>query len=283
MNALRLVLGFALTVIVLVASLAASIFGDAPGTLPPVPTASIIPTLLPTLAEKAQPVPTTTPLRVPSRSTTGAPVTLTTTGIISATNVQRATDSLPPLTPNSKLAAAAAAKAADILAKQYFEHVAPSGVTPAQLIASFGYEYVRTGENLAMGDFASDQAVVMAWMDSPGHRANIMSKAYRDLGVGVAKGTYQGKTVWVAVQEFGTPLSVCPTPNPTLSTTLDQEKARAEELKQQLEVHPTQTPEEVEAYNRLVDEYNETVRQVKALVEHINKLVKAYNACLSQF
>ena len=64
-----------------------------------------------------------------------------------------------------------------------------------------------------MGNFKNDQDLVSAWLNSPGHRANILNTRFTEIGTAVLKGFYEGREVWMAVQEFGLPLSSCPNPD----------------------------------------------------------------------
>jgi uncharacterized protein YkwD len=112
----------------------------------------------------------------PLRNYTDAPTSkLTVTGTIYWTNQQRGQNNLPALKENLKLTQAAQLKVKDMFDKQYFEHISPQGVGPAGLAETVGYDYIAIGENLALGNFKDDQALVEAWMNSPGHRANILS------------------------------------------------------------------------------------------------------------
>lgn len=232
------------------------------------------------------------PLRAPTAAPSGS---LTLSGVLKWTNVQRRDNGgLPPLSLNDKLNAAAKAKMDDLFAKQYFEHVSPTGVGPAELAASVGYVYVVIGENLALGNFKDDQALVQAWMDSPGHRANILSASYTEIGIAVGQGTYEGHRTWIAVQEFGKPRSACPYVDDTLRAKIDadeaaikQLEAQADRLKAELDASPRpRTREERDAYNQKVDEYNALVKQINVLSQQIqgeitvyNGQVQAYNAC----
>ncbi len=125
--------------------------------------------------------------------------------VIQQTNLERQKAGLAPLIENEKLNKAALAKAQDMLSKQYFAHVSPDGVGLVELLNSVGYIYQTAGENLAYGNFNNENKIVDGWMASPGHRANILNSKYTQIGVAVIKGIYQGKRVWMAVQEFGTP------------------------------------------------------------------------------
>jgi len=103
---------------------------------------------------------------------------LTQAGIIKWTNSQRKEYDLPPLRENSELNALALIKAKDMLAEQYFGHISPAGEGVADLAEMIGYEFIIIGENLALGNFRDDQALVQGWMDSPGHRQNILNGQY---------------------------------------------------------------------------------------------------------
>ena len=146
-------------------------------------------------------------------------------GIIMQTNTQRSQNGVATLTESAQLDASAEVKAKDILARQYFEHTAPDGKTVSDLVGEQGYTYIKIGENLALGDFTSDADVVTAWMNSPGHRANILDPEFQQIGVGVAYGLYQGQYVYVAVQHFGRPSSACPSISASLKSQVEDGQA----------------------------------------------------------
>jgi hypothetical protein len=110
--------------------------------------------------------------------------------IISLTNQSRLSVQLPDLTENSLLNEAAQTKANDMLAKGYFSHDTPEGKTPWDFISASGYNYITAGENLAV-NFTEAENVEDAWMNSPGHRANIVNKNYHDIGIGISQVLYQ--------------------------------------------------------------------------------------------
>ena len=81
-------------------------------------------------------------------------------------------------------------KSQDMADNRYFSHTSPTYGTPFEMIRAFGLSYRTAGENIAYGQ-ATPQAVVTAWMNSSGHRANILSSSYTQIGVGyAAKGRY---------------------------------------------------------------------------------------------
>lgn len=155
--------------------------------------------------------------------------------IIYWTNKYRADNYLPALTKNTNLTTAATAKVDDMFAKQYFEHVSPSGVAPADLVKQSGYNYKTTGENLALGDFKDEKDLVDAWMNSPGHRANILNIDYTEIGVASKLDNFEDRRpTWLSVQEFGKPLPNCPAPDPNTLNDINSKKAEYDSLISQI-------------------------------------------------
>lgn len=187
--------------------------------------------------------------------------TLTVAGVFSETNKHRQQNGLQALTQNNALNNAAAAKLADMFSQQYFDHKGPDGKQPADWVKAAGYRYLRVGENLALGNFGSDAELVQAWMDSPGHRANIVSSHFTELGVAVGRGTFEGKQTWLAVQSFGQPESVCPKPNETLQQSVSQNEQSALTLRTEL--------------TQLEDEINQLSRQLEAAIVETKRLAEA--------
>lgn len=105
-------------------------------------------------------------------------------------NQQRAANGLKPLTLSTELSAAARAKSQDMHDKNYFAHESPTYGSPFDMLKTFGISYRTAGENIAMG-YSTPEAVMNAWMNSSGHRANILNASYTQIGVGyVASGNY---------------------------------------------------------------------------------------------
>ena len=110
--------------------------------------------------------------------------------VIRLVNEIRAQNGLGALTYNWELSRVARYKSQDMVDNRYFSHTSPTYGTPFQMIRSFGLSYRSAGENIAYGQ-RTPQAVVNAWMNSSGHRANILSSSYTQIGVGyVANGHY---------------------------------------------------------------------------------------------
>jgi uncharacterized protein YkwD len=144
----------------------------------------------------------------PSSPPTSIPPSPTPTGIaafeaavVDIVNDKRATAGCPALTVDDRLTTAARAHSADMAARDYFSHTTPEGVAFSARITNAGYRWSSAGENIAKGQ-RTPQEVMTAWMNSEGHRANILNCGFVNLGVGVAANP-SGVLLWT--QDFGTP------------------------------------------------------------------------------
>lgn len=117
------------------------------------------------------------------------------TEILNLVNQERAKHGLASLTLSSKLTSVATTKAYDMKDNNYFSHTSPNYGSPFQMMQDFGIKYSNAGENIAGGQ-KTPQEVMSAWLNSSGHRANILNKNYTQLGVGYAKGGSYG-SYWV--------------------------------------------------------------------------------------
>jgi len=124
--------------------------------------------------------------------------------VVDLTNQQRASNAAVPLQRNALLDEAARLKAEHMAKHQYFAHHSPDGVSPWYWFERAGYVYAHAGENLAI-HFTDSSQVVDAWMKSPTHRQNIVNNLYTEIGVGTAKGQYDGYDTVYVVQLFGAP------------------------------------------------------------------------------
>lgn len=110
--------------------------------------------------------------------------------VIRLVNNIRTSYGLKALTTNWELSRVARYKAQDMHDNRYFSHTSPTYGSPFDMMKTFGITYRSAGENIAMG-YSTAQAVVNAWMNSSGHRANILNSSYTQIGVGyVADGNY---------------------------------------------------------------------------------------------
>lgn len=119
--------------------------------------------------------------------------------VIALVNSERAKAGCGPVSGNSTLHSAALKHSQDMANRDYFDHTNPDGDGPGERITAAGYRWSTYGENIAAGQ--KDAAAVMdGWMNSPGHRANIVNCAFKELGVGVHEAP--GGIRWT--QKFGT-------------------------------------------------------------------------------
>ena len=114
--------------------------------------------------------------------------------VLKLVNQERAKKGLQMLKDNSELSRVARKKCQDMINKNYFAHESPTYGSPFKMMESEGIKFSAAGENIAKGQ-PSPQNVMAAWMNSPGHRSNILSPVYTELGVGVAKDS-KGNLYW---------------------------------------------------------------------------------------
>ena len=117
--------------------------------------------------------------------------------IFALTNEERMQNGLPKLSLSPTLCDIAQLRAADMADNGYFSHVSPEGETAFTLLQEYGILYFDASENLGKGN-ASNECMVDKWMQSPLHQENILTKAYHQLGVGIAVAD-DGTTYWVQV------------------------------------------------------------------------------------
>ena len=103
--------------------------------------------------------------------------------VVRLVNQERVKNGLSALTQDWELSRVARFKSQDMKDNSYFSHTSPIYGSPFDMIKNFGISYRAAGENIAKGQ-ATPQAVVNTWMNSSGHRANILNKSYKKIGVG---------------------------------------------------------------------------------------------------
>ncbi|MBP9817327.1 hypothetical protein KBC75_01035 [Candidatus Shapirobacteria bacterium] len=123
------------------------------------------------------------------------------------TNIEREKQGLPALKYNPALSVSATKKAQDMFRNNYWAHTSPTGTTPWDFFKAENYQYSVAGENLAK-DFYDTDGMMKAWMNSPTHRANIVSGKYLEIGIGVVNGILNGVQTTLVVQHFATPLAI---------------------------------------------------------------------------
>jgi uncharacterized protein YkwD len=121
--------------------------------------------------------------------------------VLAIVNEERVKANCPAVTSDDRLVAAARAHSADMAARNYFSHTTPEGVDFATRITAAGYRWSGAGENIAKGQ-RTPADVMTSWMNSAGHKANILNCGFKNLGVGVAADA-GGTLLWT--QDFASP------------------------------------------------------------------------------
>jgi uncharacterized protein YkwD len=109
-------------------------------------------------------------------------------------NAERRKRGLAALSSSSALTRAARGHSRDMVRRGFFDHTSPGGGTPGDRARAAGYTWSTVGENIAWGGgrYATPRSIVRMWMNSPGHKANILGRSYRDAGAGAAAGNPAG-------------------------------------------------------------------------------------------
>ena len=116
---------------------------------------------------------------------------ITAENVLDVMNAYRAEASLPPLHLDVSLSQAAEDRMRDMEDGGWWNHESPEGKPPFVWIGRRGYDYLYAGENLAAG-FETARLLVQSWMESPGHRANIMGVQFSDCGIAIIEGSTKG-------------------------------------------------------------------------------------------
>ncbi|WP_329285983.1 CAP domain-containing protein [Streptomyces sp. NBC_00691] len=115
--------------------------------------------------------------------------------VIALVNAERAKAGCGPLSANATLTRAAQGHSDDMAARDFFDHTNPDGAGPGERVTAAGYPWSTYGENIAMGQ-SSPAQVMESWMNSPGHRANILNCDFKEIGIGIHS---QGGPYWTQV------------------------------------------------------------------------------------
>jgi len=238
--------------------------------------------------------------------------TLSREAVVTLTNRERTSNGLANLTENQLLHNIAEERAGDMLEKDYFAHVSPTGVQASDVAQRIGYRYKIIAENIASGTFLTNQKIVDGWMQSPGHRKNILSPEIKEIGVSVMKGKMGGTETWVAVQIFGlqspsVSTKLCTLPSQRLMNEIEVKKAELRGLNERLESIRKELDSEktvieldrmldkrdskknhdlnvkIKTYNEKSRWYNESIADIKAKEAVLNSMIEEYNRTLQSY
>jgi len=215
---------------------------------------------------------------------------LTKDAIIKLSNDTRSAHGYSPFAENQLLNKIAEERLHDMFQKQYIGHVSPTGEQASDCAQRVGYHYKRLGENIASGLFLNNQKVIDGWMQSPGHRENILSPDTKEIGVAIDRGQYQGANTWIAVQIFGLqspPVSstkVCTPPPQDLYDEIESTKAEIINLDNRLARFKQELDQEVstiEADRRYVGNSGQAVNNLNIRINGYNEKSAWYNNSLA--
>lgn len=197
--------------------------------------------------------------------------------IIWYTNYYRSLDNIAPLKVSKKLSASSTAKNENMIHDNYFDHKNPkTGQVFDWFITSQHYDYIKTGENLASGDFRTSYEVVNAWMKSPSHRKNLLDPSYTEIGIAIQSTKRKGQDILLVTQHFGKPRTSCPTIDQSIKTSISNLESTIKNLKQDT----LNMPPDTDTYKTLVSTYNKSVSRMGDLVSTYNKQIQAFDSCV---
>ncbi len=151
---------------------------------------------------------------------------ITAASVVAAMNVYRAEAGLPPLREDSRLDEAAGDRMRDMEELGYWSHHSPDGRGPFGWLKLRRYDFRAAGENLAAG-FETTELLVQSWMESEGHRANILSPLFDDCGIAIIEGSTKGRATGRSIVVlFGRANNPEPRPVASASATRSEEPGR---------------------------------------------------------
>jgi uncharacterized protein YkwD len=213
--------------------------------------------------------------------------------IVYWTNVQRKENNLSALIENTELSKIAEIRVNDMFSNSYFQHVSPTGDSVSKIADRSGVEYIIIGENIALGNFDSSRSLVDAWMNSEGHRANILNKNYTNIGVASIDGIYEGRKVTISAQVFDKPISDCPVINKDIKDQIDSYVLIKDNLKadinkielalQDKNLSNAEYNIKIQQFNSIIAIYNNIIVKIKELADIYNKSVEKFNICIKIF
>lgn len=193
--------------------------------------------------------------------------------IIALVNSEREVRKLKPLVKNEKLMASALSKAENMKEFEYFEHVSPDGLAPAFFVGQEGYDHQLIGENLAEG-FFSPQSVHEAWMNSPGHKSNIINDKFEEIGVAVLEMENEdGLQSYIIVQHFATKLKPVKPVKPTIVCKKESKKICEKNFDREDELEDL-----IEEQEEIIEEAEDdgwSKKDLRDLFENLEKLEEA--------
>jgi uncharacterized protein YkwD len=210
--------------------------------------------------------------------------------IIKLGNDVRASHGLATLAEHHLLDKIAEERLHDMFQKQYIGHVSPSGEQASDHAQRLGYHYKIIAENIASGYFLNNQKVIDGWMQSPGHRQNMLIPDTKEIGVAIDRGQFQGANIWIAVQIFGLqslPVSAkkrCIAPPQDLYADLESRNTEISNLEGRLSRFKQELDQEItsiEADRKYIGNNGQGVTNLNLRINSYNEKSAWYNSSLA--
>jgi hypothetical protein len=195
--------------------------------------------------------------------------------LVDLTNNARQTSGQLALARSTTLDKVAQLKAQDMATYGYFAHTSPQGITPWYWFSQAGYSFIYAGENLAI-DFSESVDVENAWLNSPTHKANIMSGNFTEIGIATKEGYYNGHPTTYVVQMFGKPMFKTNSVVPTTTSTKLAEQIKKQEPTKTVAV-ATNPVANVKGETAVLGEGLETIKDTKEFVSVKNTAIPETN------
>jgi uncharacterized protein YkwD len=228
---------------------------------------------------------------------------LTAADIVKLTNEYRISLGLQPLRENFQLTHVAEYRANDMISNRYYAHVNPiTGEGPGEAIEDANYQFKTYAENIAKGNWQSNRHLVDGWINSPGHRANIVNPNIREIGVAIIKdgaASLGRPSVYYGVQLFASPMPDCSRPSEADKSLLQDmqrknddmwrrvniKKSELERLQARIhrENNNTTKNKMINDFNRQVNAYNSLVSEAKGKQDSLKLVVQSYNNKINEY
>ncbi|GAB6056909.1 hypothetical protein JCM31598_43310 [Desulfonatronum parangueonense] len=186
---------------------------------------------------------------------------------------------------------------------RYYAHVNPTtGEGPGEAIKQANYQFITYAENIAMGNWQSNRHIVDGWINSPGHRANIVNPNIKEIGVAIIKdkaASLGRPSVYYGVQLFASPMPDCSRPseadkallqemqrkNDDIWRRVNNQKSEIERLQAQInrEQNNNTRNRMINDYNRQVNTYNNLVSQANGMQESLKLVIHSYNKKINEY
>jgi hypothetical protein len=201
--------------------------------------------------------------------------------LFSLTNAARQENGKSSFVWDDRLASIAEKKLNDMFTRGYFDHQDPDGNTAGARAIAAGYDYTLFGENLAMGWFDNDHALIDAWMKSAGHRKNILFNDFTSIGIAVDERSFDGEQTLIAIQLFARPTKICPRPSSDLAAAIVLRQTYRDKLETIMDAYRAEKG--IVSSRRFQVLTNQVSAVMTVFLRELNEKIDAYNAQIDAY